>query len=393
MQPSETHQGAIRYPRTIALFLACSVMGTLSYGRWYLIGASLGISHPATFVRELLGWLTCYYPWVLLAPIAFRLEHRFPLNRGSWLRSLTILGPLSVGFAYVASELGQVLNLIVLLGTRQPRVTTRPWWRPASADLFLQLGIYATVLATAYLFRKANEIREKEKLAAQLALEKSQLEASLRRAELDNLRMRLNPHFLFNSLQNIAVLAQQDSRTASQMLVRLGDLLRISLRRDSVQETTLEAEVALTKAYVAIEQMRFGGRLEVLFYVADETESALVPTFLLQPLVENAIKHGLASFEQNGVIAIESSRTESSLTLTVRDNGIGVRAESLADLDVGIGLGATSERLQRMYPGKNEVSIRALPEGGTEVRLTFPFSTTGPVVEPSYAEASSTDRR
>jgi two-component system LytT family sensor kinase len=143
------------------------------------------------------------------------------------------------------------------------------------------------------MIRSLIGLHEKERLSAQLALEKAQLESSLRQAEFETLRMRLNPHFLFNSLQNISTLAQENPKTAAQMLTKLGDLLRITLNGDIQSETPLDKELALTQAYVAVEKMRFGDRLSVLIDVARGTERALVPSFLLQPLVENAIRHGL----------------------------------------------------------------------------------------------------
>jgi two-component system, LytTR family, sensor kinase len=143
------------------------------------------------------------------------------------------------------------------------------------------------------MIRSLIGLHEKERLSAQLALEKAQLESSLRQAEFETLRMRLNPHFLFNSLQNISTLAQENPKTAAQMLTKLGDLLRITLKGDIQSETPLDKELALTQAYVAVEKMRFGDRLSVLIDVARGTERALVPSFLLQPLVENAIRHGL----------------------------------------------------------------------------------------------------
>ena len=143
------------------------------------------------------------------------------------------------------------------------------------------------------MIRSLIGLHEKERLSAQLALEKAQLESSLRQAEFETLRMRLNPHFLFNSLQNISTLAQENPKTAAQMLTKLGDLLRITLKVDIQSETPLDKELALTQAYVAVEKMRFGDRLSVLIDVARGTERALVPSFLLQPLVENAIRHGL----------------------------------------------------------------------------------------------------
>jgi len=231
-----------------------------------------------------------------------------------------------------------------------------------------------------------------EQRAAQLALEKAQLESSLRRAELETLRMRLNPHFLFNSLQNVSVLAQQDAKAAGQMLTRLGDLLRVALRRNADPETTLETDIALTQAYIAIEKMRFGDRLSVLFNVTSRTEQALVPTFLLQPLVENAIKHGLAGVRSEGLIAIGSAEKDGELILTVRDNGIGLPSEGMSELEMGVGLSSTCDRLARMYPNQHQFSINALSEGGTEVRIVLPFKTTSSSQETSYADASSINR-
>ena len=152
------------------------------------------------------------------------------------------------------------------------------------------------------------QLREQERRAARLALEKSQLEAGLNQAQLEVLRARLNPHFLFNSLQNISVMTGQDPQTASRMLTRLGDLLRAVLRQDSQPETTLREEIALTRSYVALEQMRFGDRLNVGFEIAPDAQEALVPCFLLQPLIENAVVHGLRGVRKTGVITVSAAR-------------------------------------------------------------------------------------
>jgi LytS/YehU family sensor histidine kinase len=195
----------------------------------------------------------------------------------------------------------------------------------------------------------------------------------LKQAELEALRMRLNPHFLFNTLQNISVLAQQDPKTASQMITRLGDLLRTAFRRDAQPEVTLETELGLTQAYVDVERMRFRERLSVRVEIAPGTEQSMVPTFLLQPLVENAIKHGLSELRASGQIQIRSAKEEDRLVLWVSDNGTGLAAENLQQLELGVGLGSTCERLARMYPEKHELAVRKLQEGGTEVRVVLPF--------------------
>jgi LytS/YehU family sensor histidine kinase len=187
--------------------------------------------------------------------------------------------------------------------------------------------------------------------------------------------MRLNPHFLFNCLQNISALAGQDAKAASQMLARLGDLLRVALRSDYKDEIPLSEEVALTRAYIAIEQVRHGNRLSVLFDIAREAERALVPNLLLQPLVENAIRHGVGGRDKAGVIwvrgVLEANYQSDDVVLTIRDNGAGLPVTDPAELRLGVGLGATKERLTRMYD-RQSLELRPLPEGGTEVRIALP---------------------
>jgi LytS/YehU family sensor histidine kinase len=274
-----------------------------------------------------------------------------------------------------------------------PLVVPRLTWIIPGREMLGHQFLYWFSVAAGGMLRIVLEARESERRAARLMLEKSQLETSLRQTELDALRMRLQPHFLFNSLQNIAVLTEHDPRTGSRMLTRLGDLLRASLGRDSRPETTLEAEIALTNAYLAIEQMRFGDRLSSTVDVGEGTGRALVPSFLLQPIVENAIRHGLRDVRQRGVLAIRSRRDGGALVLSVTDNGAGPPGAPLSELPLGIGLGATCERLARMYPGRHSFSMRAAPEGGTEVRITLPLRFEAETEEPDVAYAAGADRR
>jgi two-component system LytT family sensor kinase len=378
---SSSGNKVIRLPASATFFLAWTLIGCLSYARYYLRDPHIG------WWPDGLLWLACFYPWALLTPVVFGLEKRFPLEPTRLSRNLAVLALASCGLSYLAFALSMVIGTVMqsLLG----RHFSIPglWPIPAGEFWIHELLCWSTFGAGCVL-RRFSQLHEREREADRLALEKSKLEFSLKQAELEALRMRLNPHFLFNTLQNISVLAQQEPRTASQMLTRLGDLLRVAFRRDSQPEVTLETEMNLTQAYIEVERMRFRDRLSVRVEMAPGTEQAFVPTFLLQPLVENAIKHGLRGLHSSGQIQIRSTKDEDHLILRVIDNGAGLAAESLRELEMGVGLGSTCERLARMYPERHELAVRKLDEGGTEVRVMLPFRLSAASVEGSHAQSS-----
>jgi len=375
--------------RALLLSIAWTLIGTIAFARQY-------VAHPASVGEHVLPayaeWLTCYLPWGLLSLAILPLEARFPLGRPGWRRNLGVLALASVPMAVVAWTMTALLGTVVAAATGRVSHALAPPWAIPAPDLLGHALLYWAAVGGSTALRTLLEARDNERRAARLMLEKSRLETSLRQAELDALRMRLQPHFLFNSLQNISVLIQHDPPTASRMLTRLGDLLRASLDRAREAETTLATELALTSAYLAVEEMRFGDRLSSAIEVASGTEEALVPTFLLQPIVENALRHGLAEVRRRGILTIRSSRENDRLVLVVRDNGVGVDAD-LSPERFGIGLGATCERLARLYAERQSFAMRALPEGGTEVRITLPFHlATAEVAQHAHARAAGADR-
>lgn len=365
---SETSK-AIRYPGFITLLVAWMILGSLACIRHLLLD-NVPHTHLA---RELAGWLTCYFPWALLTPLVFRLERLFPLTRSLWRRHALLLAAAGLAISYVSAAI--TVSVYMLVQTAFGEAVSFPsrWWRMPNSEYVFQIALYFVAILAAYMIRNLIEMQESQRRAAQLALEKSEIEATLRKSELEMLRMRLNPHFLFNSLQNISTLARQNPDAASQMLARLGDVLRAALRKGTSAETALSSEIALTKAYIEVEQIRFSGRLSVLFEIDRELENALVPSFLLQPLVENAITHGLRGGQASGAIWVRAVREAGELVLTVSDNGSGPPAERLSDLEMGIGLGSTCERLERMFPGRHALSMKKLTEGGTEIRIILPL--------------------
>jgi len=380
---------ALTYPGIPLLALAWVFVGTLAYGRHHV---QRGRALDAAVLPEYVAYLSCFLPWILLSALVFRIERRFPLGQAGWARHLASLALLSVPVTYAAAVMMLAAGSGAHLAFGMPLELPAPVWAIPVREVLGHQSLYWASVAGGWMVRALLEAREAERRAARLMLEKSQLETSLRQAELDVLRMRLDPHFLFNSLQNISVLTLQDPQTGSRMLTKLGDLLRVSLRRDGAPETTLQAEVAITDAYLAVEQMRFGDRLSSLVDLAPGTEDALVPSFLLQPLVENAIRHGLQDFRGRGIIAIRSRLDAGALVLTVADNGSGPPPAAMGAREVGIGLGATCERLARMYPGEHTFSMHALPEGGTEVRITLPLRFDAAPDSPPHAHAATADR-
>jgi sensor histidine kinase YesM len=322
-------------------------------------------------LAKLLSYTACYYPWIVLTPVVFRIEKKFPLGAAKWIKNFALLVAISIPFTVLASLLMAVSYDVVLYTLRDSQ------WRPIRmlfwGEFPVAIAAFWCSVIGGYFIRILFQLHEKERITDRLALEKSRLEASLNHAQLDVLRARLNPHFLFNSLQNISVLVKQDPQTASRMLTRLGDILRLVLKQDSQPECTLESEIKLTQTYVELEQMRFGERLQVNFEIDQNIQQVMVPCFLLQPLIENAIIHGLRGVQKTGIITISASGQGSELILTVTDNGIGPQSEDLTGMKLGLGLQSTSQRLEMMYPNQHSFSFRRTAECGTEVRITIPL--------------------
>jgi two-component system, LytTR family, sensor kinase len=359
----------LRYPGSLTLLAVWTIVGFLSFARQLPSRASMpSFMH---LLVEYAGWLTCYYPWVLFGPVVFRLEQRFPLDRDRWMRSLPVLFFYGVLLAFAAMKVTLALSMMLERNFDLHRLLfSIPVDETAIAFL-----LFWTTAAAGAIIRTIIQLEQQQKVAAELALENAKLEACLKNAELEALRLRLKPHFLFNTLENISSLAEDNPRLARRMLSRLGELLRAAFRRDFQDEISLSSEIALTNAYIDVERVRFGERLLVHVDIDPETEAALVPSLLLQPLVENAILHGLRDVTEIGRIEVRSARNSGSLVLTVKNNGNGPPHQTLAELELGVGLGSTQERLQRMYPQNHGLSVRQSEDGGTMVHIQLPFHT------------------
>ena len=237
--------------------------------------------------------------------------------------------------------------------------------------LFFALGgavaVYATLWHERALHGYLRETRERARAQDQLA-----------EAQLHSLRLQLQPHFLFNTLNTIVALIGTEPRAAERMVAGLSELLRASLRLADEQEVPLARELDHLQLYVDIQQTRFGDRLDVDMDVDPAVRSALVPSLLLQPLVENAIRHGISPRAAGGHISVRASRDADELRLEVRDDGVGVATADGAPPREGVGLGNTRERLRRLHGKRHRFAYESRPGSGFAVRIALPFRTEGP---------------
>jgi len=226
---------------------------------------------------------------------------------------------------------------------------------------------YLPIVLIAHVASYYRRFRERE-------LRTSQLQAQLEKARLQALKSQLQPHFLFNTLNSISALMLTDVEAADRMITRLGDLLRISLETAGTQMTTLSRELEFVNCYLEIEKVRFEERLNVSIDVAPEALDASVPHLLLQPLVDNAIKHGISRRVAGGEIRISATLNDGDLNLEVRDNGPGLHEPSHSS-SRGVGLRITRERLETIYGQHHSVELLTLQEGGAVARVSIPFRT------------------
>lgn len=319
--------------------------------------------------RLLTVWLADTYIWSLLAPVVWFLSKRIPFRRNNWRRAvaahLACAGVLALVQATLFSLTSIALGFLIKPSFEGTFLAVLP------VDFHLNLTIYGAILGVQHATTLYRNYRERETKAAQLELRASELQRQLVQSNLSALRMQLHPHFLFNTLNAIVVLVRQGkTREADEMLMHLSELLRQTLDEWEVQEVPLRREMEFLGLYLDIERVRFQDRLAVHVAMAPETLGALVPCFLLQPLVENAIRHGIATKSASGNIALRSRRTDSVLELQVCDDGPGFAAgDSERE---GVGLSNTRARLQQLYSELQSVELHS-SSSGTIATIRIPY--------------------
>jgi signal transduction histidine kinase len=315
--------------------------------------------------REAVYWTS----WIILMPPTFRLCRWLHEGPQRWTRYM--LGLIAGAAATVV--LLPLLYEIISLGTRAI-AWKLAWIQDPPPAFWPEYGALLTHLITASVvifactvvawyaianYREAKESR----------LESAELSALLQQAQLQALRSQLNPHFLFNTLHSIAELIHENPRHAEQMVLQLGELLRKSLETQSL-EVPLSEEIDFLRRYLAIEQTRLGDRLELVWKIDPAVLDARVPSLILQPIVENAIRHGIAVSSRGGRLEIAATRTDEQLRLEVRDNGPGLKSAD-AHSQPGIGLGHTRARLERLYGSR--ASFRLTSDQGVVASMSLPW--------------------
>jgi signal transduction histidine kinase len=311
--------------------------------------------------------LTDWYVRGLVAIPVVLLARRVPIRSGSRARALAVHVPSSIAFALTKITLCWWLGFVL------------PWLKPVGflhlllGEIHLDIATYWIVVALVHWRESRRRLHEREREAARLALQASQLETRLARAQLDSLKMQLQPHFLFNTLHSVSALIHEDDEAADLMIARLSDFLRLVIEHAGAQEVALVEELEFLHRYLEIQQVRFQNRLRVSIDVAPETLDAMVPNLVLQPLVENAIRHAVESRAAGGRVEVAATREGEILRLTVRDDGPGLGPG--APVGAGLGIPNTRARLEHLYGDRQRLEIVNHPAEGVLVTITMPWRT------------------
>jgi two-component system LytT family sensor kinase len=342
---------------------------TLRWGTsfWWLVTAfwlfialasalEMSLLQSARMSVSLVAALMRFIPWLILTPIVIWTCSNYTLERSNWKKSLWIYLSLClfsltiVGtFAYLSPPFSNVpptLSSMPGAGNGDSRAT----WYLILRRITFQIPNFCGLVAIAHALRFYERSKDRERRGLEL-------QASLAQARLQALRMQMNPHFLFNTLNSIASLVQEDGKKAEEMIESLGDLLRLTLRATDRQEVTVREELQFLERYLHIEKTRFGERLQIERLIDPETMNGMVPILIFQPLVENAIKHGIETQIAPGLIRVELHRQNEKLIFKVSDNGRNSPALVNGNLKEGIGIGNTRLRLKELYGDRSQMKL------------------------------------
>jgi signal transduction histidine kinase len=331
---------------------------------------------PVAWKYVFVGWMMGMYVCAALTPALLWLGNRWPVERR------VAHAGFHLGFSVVFSILATVLEVPLLIALGVFPAASPPPSLAAGVKVMLSFGIqggvirYWAVIALQAVYRSQQNAKVREREAFELRVQTSELARQLAAAQLSALKMQLQPHFLFNTLGAIIVLIQQQkTQQAQAMVARLGALLRLTLEDVEAQEVPLWRELEFLRLYLSIEQVRFEDRLQVRIAPAPEVSDALVPHMVLQPIVENAVRHGLGQSEDAVTIEVGATSTNGTLALVVSDDGPGLAPAGPGH--AGIGLTNTRSRLARLYGDAARLIVEPAADRGVRVTVTLPFHTAG----------------
>ncbi len=341
----------------VGAWTAYGILGAWQSHYWYALSGNPMSWSDAFRYEVCYAWL-----WAAATPAIFALSRRFPFERGIWGRNLAVH---ALAMIVVVPAVKVAFDWL----TMPPSSPFHDFsWtklvRSMEATFDTGTLLYAVVVlvqhASGYYSRYQSGLVKASKLQTQLV-----------QAQLHALKMQLHPHFLFNTLHTIGELVHEDPALAERTIARLGELLRLFLANSTVHEVALREELRVLDLYLEIERTRFEGRLTVTYDVPGNLLDETVPSLILQPLVENAIRHGLAKSAKPGQIRICAERSGGSLQLRVVDNGSGIAKEHVPG-KVGMGLGITRGRLESLYGTRFSLTLRNLATGGAETVVIVP---------------------
>jgi two-component system, LytTR family, sensor kinase len=360
-----------RLTRALLVVAVFALLAILSAAGSYVVGEARS-PMPAPMAKPfgLLWWANFRYflAWALVTPLVLRLGRLVPLARGTLAKSVVFHVAVPVVGSLPFFGLRLLLNSVLSwhvpsLGALMPLLR-----KVLLLETLSVLPIYWMLLSAGWAFRFYREY-EAERFHA------IELQRSLAAAELDALQMKLQPHFLFNTLNAIGTLAREgDTSAISHIVEHLGVLLRLSMETGGRQFVTLDEELALLDEYLAIEEVRFGDQLRVVRHLDARARRALVPNMILQPLVENALVHGLAGRIGAGLVEVSSAIDGTMLTVSVRDDGPGLAPGWTLSRHAGRGLTNVAERMSALFGGDGELEVVNAPGGGTSAALRLPLS-------------------
>jgi hypothetical protein len=344
-----------RWKRWGLAFLIWTLLGLLGF--WesvlWLTARGEAIDWQPLLLNRMLDW----YTDALFTPACFWLVRRYPIDRQRWGRHTALYIASTSVFVVIKYAI-----YVPLLKVVDPKVM--PFNTVLLKSFIPQSLAFWCLLVVVHAILFYRRYREKEVHAARLS-------AQLTAAQLEALTAQLHPHFLFNTLHGISTLMHRDVEAADTMLSRLSELLRRTLNRGERQEVTLKEELEVLALYIGIVQARFADRLKIDAHTPPETAEALVPHLMLQPLVENAVEHGIARRPGAHRIEIRVERVDEALHISVSDDGAGLNGDPFPR--EGIGLSNTRRRLEQLYGEAHSLELRNRPEGGLTVALTIPF--------------------